>query len=84
MSGITLLAGLAGVCTTVSFLPQVLKVYRTKHTKDLSLPMYIVFSIGVLFWAYYGMVIHSWPVIIANAVTFFLSLYILIMKLKYK
>ena len=84
MDGNTLLASMAAICTTVSFLPQVFKVYRTKHTKDLSLPMYIVFSIGVLLWACYGVATQSWPIIIANSVTLLLSLYILTMKLKYK
>ena len=84
MRATTLLASVAAICTTVSFLPQVFKVHRTRHTKDLSLPMYVLFSFGVLLWACYGVVTQSWPMIIANIVTLLLSLYILTMKLKYK
>lgn len=84
MSETMLLASIAAVCTTASFLPQVFKIYRTRHTKDLSLPMYVVFSVGVLLWACYGVVTRSWPMIIANSVTLLLSLYILTMKMKYK
>jgi len=84
MSGANLLATIAGLCTTVSFLPQVIKVYRTKHTKDLSLPMYAIFLCGVFFWFEYGILINSWPVIIANGATFVLAAYILAMKIRYK
>ena len=84
MSQVDLIAGIAGACTTVSFLPQVIKVYRTRHTKDLSLPMYIIFSLGVLLWTRYGILINSWPIIIANGITLMLSVYILAMKIRYK
>ena len=84
MSKANLLAAIAGLCTTISFLPQVVKVYRTKHTKDLSLPMYAIFLLGVLLWAVYGILMHSWPIIVANGVTFCLSAYILAMKIRYK
>ena len=84
MGIVNLIASIAGTCTTVSFLPQVIKVYRTRHTKDLSLPMYVIFSLGALLWACYGIAIYSLPVIIANSITFILSLYILAMKLRYK
>ncbi len=84
MNKANLFATIAGICTTVSFLPQVVKVYRTKHTKDLSLPMYVIFVCGVLLWFIYGIFISSWPVIIANGVTFVLASYILAMKLRYK
>jgi MtN3 and saliva related transmembrane protein len=74
---------LAGICTTIAFLPQVTKIYRSRHTSDLSLPMYIIFSFGVLCWAAYGFLTSSVPVIVANGLTFMLCLYILFMKLKY-
>lgn len=84
MNQANLIAGIAGACTTVSFLPQVIKVYRTRHTKDLSLPMYVIFSSGVLLWAYYGILVDSWPIIAANGITFILSLCIIIMKTRYR
>ena len=84
MNQLDLIASIAGICTTVSFLPQVIKVYRTRHTKDLSLTMYVIFSCGVFFWVLYGAFVHSRPIIIANSVTFILSVYIMAMKLRYR
>ncbi len=84
MNELDLIASIAGMCTTVSFFPQVIKVYRTRHTKDLSMTMYIIFSCGVFLWFIYGAFMHSWPIMIANGVTFILSAYILAMKLKYR
>ena len=74
----------AAFCTTIAFLPQAIKVYRTKSTKDISLYMFLIFTIGVLSWLIYGLIINDWPVILANAVTLILSFFILIYKLKYK
>ena len=71
-------------CTTIAFLPQALKVWKTKSTKDISLYMFVIFTIGVLSWLVYGIIISDLPIILANAVTLILSLFILILKLKYK
>ena len=79
-----LIATIAGICTTASFLPQVIKVCRTRHTQDLSLPMYVIFSCGVFLWMCYGILMRSWPIMIANGTTFILSVYILAMKIRYK
>ncbi len=75
---------IAAVCTTASFVPQVIKVYRTRHTKDLSLPMYVLFSLGVFIWMCYGFMTYSFPIILANGITFLLSIYVLIAKMRYK
>ncbi|MFA5143925.1 MAG: SemiSWEET transporter [Candidatus Omnitrophota bacterium] len=83
MDKIDLIGIIAGICTTVSFLPQVVRIMRTRHTLDISLPMYIIFSIGVVMWLFYGFVTGSLPVMLANAVTFVLSVYIVIAKIKY-
>ncbi len=74
----------AGILTTVSFLPQMIKVHRTKHTKDLSLYMYFIFSLGVTLWFVYGIMLKEYPIVIANFVALFFALYILCMKIKYK
>ena len=79
-----LVGTIAAICTTISFLPQVIKVYRTKHTGDLSLPMYIIFSFGVFGWLCYGFITGFLPIIFANAITLVFCAYILMMKLKYK
>lgn len=73
----------AAVLTTISFLPQVIKVQKTKHTGDLSLVMYAVFSFGIFLWIIYGFLMHAVPVILANSVTLLLALYILFLKIRY-
>jgi len=75
---------LAGTLTTVAFVPQVAKIWKTKHARDISLGMFAIFSSGVLLWLFYGIEIGAMPVIVANAVTLGLSLTILIFKLRYK
>ena len=71
-------------CTTIAFLPQVIKVYKTRSTKDISLSMFLIFTTGVLCWLIYGVLIVDLPIIIANIVTLILSLIILAFKIKYK
>ena len=60
---------IAAVCTTFAFIPQVMKVWKTKQTKDLSLRMYSVMFIGILLWLVYGIRIDSLSIILANVVT---------------
>ena len=74
----------AAFCTTIAFLPQAIKVYQTKSTKDISLLMFLIFTIGVFSWLIYGLIINDYPVILANAITLILSLFILLCKIKYK
>lgn len=73
----------AAILTTTSFIPQVYKVYKTHKTEDLSLGMFLLFSLGVLLWFIYGLLLYSVPIILANLVTLLLTLYILVMKIKY-
>ena len=77
-----LLGFAAAFCTTVSFIPQAVKVYKTGKTNDISLGMFVLMAIGVALWDVYGFVIISVPVITANSVTLLLAIYILIMKIK--
>ena len=83
MDIVTLLGTIAGFCTTISFLPQMIKIHRTKSTHDLSLFMFIIFAIGVACWLVYGVLTSSTPIIVANCVTLLFSFYILFMKVKY-
>ncbi len=75
---------LAGTLTTVAFVPQVIKIWKTKHANDISLGMFAIFSGGVLLWLCYGIAIGATPGIVANAITLGLSLTILLFKIKYK
>jgi len=68
--------------TTAAFVPQAVKVYKTKKTEDLSLALFVLLFVGVFLWLVYGVLIVSAPVIIANAVTFILVAYILLVKLR--
>lgn len=83
MTFITLLGLLAGTLTTISFVPQLLKTWRTKSAKDMSLPMLISFCSGVLLWLVYGILLQATPVILANFITLILALIILGLKLTY-
>ncbi len=84
MSPATLIGFAAGALTTFSFLPQVLKTYRTKRCDDLSMSMLLAFSTGVTLWLVYGLFLHSAPIISANAVTLALLAAILVMKARYR
>ncbi|MEO8003270.1 MAG: SemiSWEET transporter [Betaproteobacteria bacterium] len=74
---------LAGLLTTIAFVPQVLKMYRTKSGRDISARMFTIFSIGIMLWLYYGILLQSLPIILANAVTLALTLTILALKIRY-
>ena len=73
----------AGVMTTSSFFPQVLKILKTKKTKDISLGMYVVLTIGMASWVFYGFLIGSLSIIVANAVALVFSITVLVMKFRY-
>ena len=74
---------MAATCTTLSFVPQAAKTIRSRDTSGISLWMYLVFTVGIGFWFGYGIVLHSWPMIVSNAITFVLSATILGLKLKH-
>lgn len=74
---------LAAVCTTVCFVPQLLRVWRLRSAREISLIMFSVFSLGVFLWLLYGIFIGSLPIILANAVALALSLGILALKLRF-
>ena len=73
---------LAAFCTTIAFIPQAVKVYKTKHTKDISLGMFSLLIAGFVLWLWYGILLLSYPIILANAVTLIIAIYILNIKLK--
>ena len=75
---------IAGALTTVAFIPQVVKIWKSKHTQDISLGMFSIFSVGVLLWLLYGIQLGALPIILSNGITLVLSLTILVFKLKYK
>lgn len=84
MSGVTVLGLVAGALTTIAFVPQVARVWRTRSTRDISLGMFLLFTAGVALWMVYGVLMDAPPVIIANGVTLALSATILGFKIRYK
>ncbi len=83
MDTLFIIGMLAATFTTVAFLPQVIKAHTSRHTKDLSLAMFVLFSTGLVLWTVYGLALHSIPVIAANTVTLALALYLIFLKIKY-
>lgn len=79
---VTLLGLAAALLTTAAFVPQAVKIIRTRHTKDLSLWMYILLNIGLVLWLTYGFILRDPALILANGVTLLLTLTILILKIK--
>ncbi len=80
----TIIGLAAGFCTTIAFLPQAVKTWKSKSAKDLSLGMYSIFCTGVILWLTYGILISDLPIILTNLATLTLALSILYFKLSFK
>jgi len=79
----SLLGFIAGALTTISFVPQALRAWRSKSCNDLSWGMLLTFSAGVVLWLTYGFRLWAMPIIVANAVTLALLLIIMALKVRY-
>ncbi|MBD3245611.1 MAG: hypothetical protein GF333_01190 [Candidatus Omnitrophica bacterium] len=79
----TLVGVIAGTLCAVSFLPQVIRILRTRNTRDLSFVTFSMFALGVFFWLVYGILLREPPMIAANGFILALALVILAMKVKY-
>ncbi len=73
----------AATLTTVALVPQLVSVWRLRSAREISLEMFVMFSLGVTLWLVYGVALHAMPVVLANAVTLVLSLAILALKLRF-
>lgn len=73
----------AGLCSMVSFVPQIVKILREKDASAVSLRMYMVTVTGFALWTAYGALLGSWPVIVANAVCLVLTAIILSLRWRY-
>lgn len=78
---VEILGLVAATCTTISFIPQVIKTYRMKSGKGVSMGMYSIFLFGVALWLVYGLIIKNWPIILSNMITLSLGIAIVIMTL---
>jgi MtN3 and saliva related transmembrane protein len=84
MDPIDLLGLAAGALTTVSFVPQVVKIWRSKSGRDVSYGMFLLFSLGVALWLAYGLLLKAAPIVIANAATLVLALAVVCLKFHYR
>ena len=84
MDYVTMIGLAAAAITVVSLFPQLVKIWKTKSTKDISLGMFLLFCGGVFLWFVYGILMQDLPIIIANFLGFIQTLIILILKVKYK
>lgn len=80
----TTLGLVAGVLTTIAYLPQLIKTWQSKSADDLSWSMLIILCIGIILWLVYGFSVHDIPIVAANIVTFVLASVILVLKIRYK
>ena len=78
-----LIGSVAAVLTTASFIPQAWHSFKTRDVSGISLGMYSVFTVGVALWLLYGVLLQSWPLMIANSITLLLASAILGMKLRF-
>ena len=74
----------AAFCGTVSLIPQIIKLCKERSAKAISATMYLIYTLGVVLWLIYGIMINSIPLIIAEIITLVLSTVILIMKYLWK
>lgn len=79
----TLIGLIAAICTTASFLPQVVKILRSKRTNDVSFLMYAILTTGLFLWLVYGLMLKDIPLILANGVSLALCLAVLFLKIKH-
>ena len=84
MNLIKIIGFAAGVITTASFLPQIIKTWKSKSAKDLSLGMFLIYFTGIALWLAYGIILNDLPLIVANACTLVLSSILLVFKIQFK
>ncbi len=84
MNTTNLIGYASALLTTVAFVPQALHSLKTRDLSGISLPMYSLFSLGVLGWLIYGLLIDSWPIIAANSITLILACTVLYLKIKHR
>jgi MtN3 and saliva related transmembrane protein len=84
MDYVTIIGLVAAALTVIAFFPQLMKVSKTRSTKDISLGMFSLFCVGVFLWFAYGLLTNDTPITIANLLIFVQALVILVFKVRYK
>lgn len=83
MSWLDLLGYFAGIFTLLNMFPQVIKTYKVKRAEDVSFLLIITYAVSMLLWVVYAYFINSWPIIITNGISFFVSLFQLGLMIRY-
>jgi len=78
-----LIGAVAGTLSTIAFIPQAWRIWRTRSARDLSLPMYVIFTSGVALWLVYGLLLGAVPIVVCNGLTLLLAGTVLAMKIKF-
>jgi MtN3 and saliva related transmembrane protein len=73
----------AATCTTIAYVPQVVKTWRTRSTTDISIGTFLLLFVGIILWLIYGVILQDLPLILANLITLCLATAILIFKLRF-
>lgn len=84
MEFVDLLGYSAGAITSLTFLPQVIKTWKLKSAKDVSLWMFIIAAINEIMWVWYGILLNNWVIISTNLAVLIMSVTMIGFKLKYK
>lgn len=84
MEALNFLGLLGGILSTICFLPQVIQAWKTKSTKDISLPMYLLLVASIITWMTYGVIRQDYPIVFTNGTILLMTSTILFLKLKYK
>lgn len=84
MNSITFLCLFAAFCSTFAWVPQVIKITKTKETSGISLSMYFMLAVGITSWLIYGLLIKDVPIIAANGISLIFTMIVIVLKFKYK
>ena len=84
MSGVDILGYAAGAITSLTFLPQVIKTWKEKSAKDISLLMFVIAAVNEVMWIAYGALLNNWVIILTNAIVLAMSLTMIYLKFRYK
>ena len=84
MTGVDILGYSAGAITSLTFLPQVVKTWKEKSAKDISLLMFLIAALNEVMWIAYGALLDNWVIILTNAIVLAMSLTMIWLKLRYK
>ena len=83
-SAIWFLGSIAGLLTTVAFVPQVLRTWQSRSAADLSMSMLVTFALGIVLWIVYGIMLKESPIVVTNVITLILSVALIVMKVRFQ